>query len=134
MENIDCSFKDQRIGQITTLPSICDEELLLSKFSNPRPRNIRKAIKEKVNKKQNSEGIDFLYQIHLENMAIEELQKKFFKKIPKFFKDSEWNIYTAYHDSKPISALLVFYFKCTIEYFTPVTLSDYRKNISQCLS
>ena len=33
LENIDCSFKDQRIGQITTLPSICDEELLLSKFS-----------------------------------------------------------------------------------------------------
>lgn len=130
LENIDCSFKDQRIGQITTLPSICDEELLLSKFSNPRPRNIRKAIKEKVNiVKQNSEGIDFLYQIHLENMETiggTPKKKSFFKKIPKFFKDSEWNIYTAYHDSKPISALLVFYFNQTIEYFTPVTLSDYR--------
>ncbi len=130
MKNIECSYTDERIGQITSLPNVFDEDLLLSKFSNPRPRNIRKALKENVSVlKQNIEGIDFLYQTHFENMSsIGGTPKKhsFFKNIPKYFQDSEWNIYTAIHNSKPIAALLVFYFNQTVEYFTPATLSEYR--------
>jgi hypothetical protein len=49
-DNCDFDFSDKRIGQITHLPpdSSSVEDQLIKSFQNPRPRNIRKAIKSDI--------------------------------------------------------------------------------------
>ena len=66
-ENIVYDFRDERIGLITHLP--LSEDSLITRFENPRPRNIRRAIKEGVTVKRGSvEALPFLYETHAENM------------------------------------------------------------------
>ncbi len=126
---------DYRIGQITELPENDDniENILISQFQNPRPRNIRRAIKANiVIKKDNSQNaLDFLYNVHKEN--IESIggrakEKSFFDLIPNYFNNNEFAVYIAYLEDKPIAGLLLFYFNKTVEYFTPATVHDYRND------
>lgn len=120
---------DTRIGQITHLPSNKNIDPI-TLFDNPRPRNIRKAIKEGVVVKiHNEKSLDFLFKTHVENIeSIGGIAKKesFFNSIENYMKTDNWRIYTAYIQNKPISALLLFYFNKTVEYFTPATLHEYR--------
>ena len=119
---------DYRIGQITQLPQKPDD--LMELFDSPRPRNIRKAIKEGIEVVVcHEEAIDFLYETHKENMSsIGGLakDKSFFDAIPKYIPRDKWRIYVAKHNGKSISALLLFKHKLTVEYFTPATTHDYR--------
>ena len=128
---IDGYMVDKRIGQITHLPPIEDEEGLIRHFQDPRPRNIRRAIREGVVvvKQRDEDAISFLYETHLSNMtAIGGLpkSKSFFTSIPEHMNEDEWAIFVANREGKPIAALLVFYFNNTVEYFTPVILEKYR--------
>ena len=41
-------------------------------------------------------------------------------------KPNDWSVFTAFHDGCPVAALLLFYFNKTVEYFTPVTVHEYR--------
>lgn len=122
------SSTDYRIGQITKLPQKPDA--LMKLFENPRPRNIRKAIKVGVEVAIcHEEAIDFLHKTHLENMSsIGGLakDKSFFESIPKYIPRNKWRIYVAKHNKKFISALLLFQHNATVEYFTPATIYDYR--------
>jgi hypothetical protein len=127
----DYDFKDERIGQITHFPNSLDNDDLMSLFSDPRPRNIRKAIKCNVvvEKNHSIEAIEFLYSTHVENMkAIGGLAKKksFFDVMPDLVEKKHWTIYLAKIDEQPVAALLLFYFNNTVEYFTPVILEEYR--------
>ncbi|QNI52871.1 femAB family protein [Synechococcus sp. BIOS-E4-1] len=121
-------YRDERIGLITHLPS--SEDLLISRFDNPRPRNIRRAIKEGVTvAKGSTDALPFLYDIHSDNMrAIGGLAKKrsFFDAIPSTMHKDDWAVFTATLDGKPIAALLLFYFNETVEYFTPVIVETHR--------
>ena len=127
-ENIVYDFRDERIGLITHLP--LSEDSLITRFENPRPRNIRRAIKEGVTVKRGSvEALPFLYETHAENMkAIGGLAKtcSFFDAIPSRMHNDDWSVFTATIDGKPIAALLLFYFNQTVEYFTPVIVENYR--------
>ncbi|MBP95983.1 hypothetical protein CMK18_08525 [Candidatus Poribacteria bacterium] len=129
-------YRDERIGQITHLPRLDDVGDLIKLFDNPRPRNIRRAMKEGISvNKGRSESLDFLYETHINNMmSIGGLPKRrsFFDNISKYMEDHEWVVFTAVLDRKPIAALLLFYFNKTVEYFTPVIHVDYRK--TQALS
>ena len=91
-------FVDERISQITHLPENADQ--LLSRFDNPRPRNIRRAVKEGVKIiKNNQDGINFLYSTHLANInGIGGLPKKyeFFESIPSKMEQNQWAIFTAF--------------------------------------
>jgi hypothetical protein len=127
------TYKDVRIGQITHLPKTSESlrDDLLKIFDDPRPRNIRKAIKEnvKVEKSRAKDDLDFLYETHKENMrAIGGKAKsaEFFQLIPKIMKSDDWCVYTATKDDKLIAALLTFYYGNTVEYFTPVIVEAFR--------
>ena len=67
--SISASHLDQRVGQITLLPSSDDEAKLMDIFSDPRPRNIRRARKEQIIIERGStEMLTFLYATHVANM------------------------------------------------------------------
>ena len=124
-------FKDYRIGQITYLDRLNDYDDLINSYQNPRPRNIRKAIKEGVTieQSQSDEAIEILFNIHYENInsiSGRTKKKSFFTKIPKYINRDQWTIYQAKKEDKVIANLLVFYCNKTVEYFTPGTIADYR--------
>ena len=101
-------------------------------FDDPRPRNIRRALKEGVQVSSGNEkvSVEFLYKIHVENMqAIGGLSKSwdFFEKLLSDMPRDLWSVYVGAKDDQPIAALLVFYFNGTVEYFTPVIMSEHRK-------
>ncbi len=123
-------IRDERIGQITHLPENPDDELIKI-FDDPRPRNIRRALKEGIQVSSGNErtSVEFLYEIHLENMqAIGGLSKSwgFFERLLSEMPRDLWSVYIGTHDGQPIAALLVFYFNGTAEYFTPVIISEHR--------
>ena len=126
-------FRDERIGQITHLPSVVDSLELMRIFSDPRPRNIRKAIREgvTVSSECSQRSIDFLYNTQAENMrAIGGLAKRrsFFDGISSYFDETDWNIFVGSLNGEPIVALLLFYHNETVEYFTPVIVEEFRSS------
>lgn len=133
-ENIAYDYRDQRIGQITFLPDKSDniEEELLGLYHNMVRRCIKKAQKNEISVgiDNSMEAFSFLYDTHVDNMnRIGGLSKdkKFFDLIPDSFEaGKDYNIYTAKISNKRIAALLIFYYNSTVEYFTPVTLDEYR--------
>ena len=125
----DITVSDFRIGQITMLPNSSED--LLKIFENPRPRNIRKAIKSKVNVRRSNEKIDFdfLSSTHQENiLSIGGIPKSesFFQMVREKIPEKNYSLFIAEVDGVRISALLIFYFNSTVEYFTPCTISNYR--------
>ena len=124
-------FRDERIGQITHLPSTADEEAILKSFDDPRPRNIRRAIREgvEIERARSPKALKFLYDTHFTNMStIGGLAKRreFFDAIPEAMKDRDWSIYVARLRGEPVAALLLFYFNQTVEYFTPAIVRAHR--------
>jgi hypothetical protein len=133
--NYATTHTDKRIGQITLLPADGPEleQRLMSIFEDPRPRNIRRAIKAdiKITECHDYEALDFLYKVHKENIegiGGKAKQKSFFDLIPTNFSKDEYSVYVATIDGKRIAALLVFYFNSTVEYFTPAILHDHRND------
>lgn len=134
-DNWQCNYTDYRIGQITELPAYSDniENELMGLYDNPRPRNIRRAIKAEitVTKKWGKEALEFIYTVHKDNIeSIGGLAKKkeFFMQVPDYFDESSYAIFMAEKEGQPIAALLVFYFNKTVEYFTPATIHDFRND------
>lgn len=124
-------FRDERIGQITHFPQLLPGEDLMDRFQNPRPRNIRRALKEGVTiaKSTDPASLGFLYETHVANMrAIGGLPKAepFFTAIAPTMAGGDWAVFTAFLSGRPIAALLLFYFNKTVEYFTPVIVEDFR--------
>lgn len=123
-------FRDERIGQVTHLPARAED--LLDRFTDPRPRNIRRAVKEGVTvARGGAAALDFLHSTHVDNMvAIGGIAKKraFFDAIPSKMESDDWAIFTASLGGKPIAALLLFYFNRTVEYFTPVIVQSHRNS------
>ncbi|MBI5740641.1 MAG: GNAT family N-acetyltransferase [Nitrospirae bacterium] len=130
------SYLDRRIGQLTRLPELpAAEDLerrLMGIFQDPRPRNIRKALKNgiAVTAECGKDNLDFLMATHKENMKViggTPKDESFFRLIPEIFRYGEdFLVYTAYRGSEPVAALLLFYFNKTVEYFTPVIKENYR--------
>ncbi|MEO5328835.1 MAG: hypothetical protein H7829_11400 [Magnetococcus sp. THC-1_WYH] len=121
-------FRDERIGQVTHFPDCA--EGLLARFEDPRPRNIRRAIKEGVVVARGAtDDLEFLFSTHVVNMnAIGGIAKKlaFFDAIPAKMRPRDWAVFTASIAGKPITALLLFYFNRTVECFMPVIVASHR--------
>jgi hypothetical protein len=128
---IEHDYKDERVGQWTPIKAVT-EDLLMGLIDSSTRRNIRKAIKEDIQVKIDNTAIDFLQKTHNDNMAaIGGIPKEdlFFKTFPDVFKEGEdFNIYVAYKNEKPVAALLIFYFKDIVEYFTPVIDHEFRSD------
>lgn len=133
--NASFDFKDSRIGQVTPLPEFTNqdsiEQDLIDIFSDPRPRNIRKARKSgiEVYRSTDPEDLDFLFDVHVDNIsAIGGLTKRkdFFQEIPTRYSTSEYAVFIAQLNDKKVAGLLLFYFNNTVEYFTPATIHEFR--------
>jgi len=128
-------FTDYRIGQITMLPPHGNhlEEKLMEIFSDPRPRNIRRAKTAGITTevRYDTEALSFLHQIHretIEGIGGKAKRKEFFEMIPKFLKPGEYAVYIACKEKTPVAGLLLFYFNKTIEYYTPATVQGFRND------
>ena len=91
---------------------------------------VRKALKSDIEIKIDNDQWDFLKSTHVENMRKINGKRKsedFFENIKTLFeKGKDYNIYVAQKDNKIIAAMLVLYFRKTIEYYMPVIDSEYR--------
>ncbi len=124
---------DHRISQMThlTCGQKSPQEYLLSIIDSSARRNIKKAEAADVTVSVlNERALDYLEQTHNSNMQSIGGKAKtsaFFEKFPRYFKaNSDYKIYVASYNNQPISALLVFFYNNTVEYFTPVTQSAFR--------
>jgi hypothetical protein len=125
---------DQRIGQITEMPRKDNEvESSIMNLCHQKTRNmIRKGIRAgfDVLHEGSNWSIDVLHQIHFQNMeSIGGLAKPLsvFQAIKsEFAYDLDYRIYIAKKDNEVAAAMLVFYFKDMVEYFTPAVSAKYR--------
>ncbi len=122
---------DTRIGQFTSIKYNNNKsENLMNSFHSKTRNMVRKAQKSEVKIYIDNNDVDFLEQIHKENMnAIGGIAKKhsFFSLIPSNFKGNlDYNIFIAKKDNEKIAALLLFYYNDIVEYFTPVVKGEYR--------
>ncbi|MCM8537816.1 MAG: peptidoglycan bridge formation glycyltransferase FemA/FemB family protein [Lentisphaeraceae bacterium] len=134
------TFLEDRITQVTYLN--CKSKNISSEIlgrCHQKTRNmIRKGLKNnfKITDQLDENTFNFLIKTHQENIKkLNGIYKpeSFFKLIPQIFeKHKDYNIFTAWDGDTPIAGLLLFYFKDTIEYFTPVIVDEYRN--SQALS
>lgn len=120
-------YHDKRIGQWTNIEN---EEILFNSFESSARRNIKKAIQYDVKVDVDNTCLEFLHKIHKENiLSIGGLPKeeRFFNLLNKhFIAGTDYNIYVAYYNNQLISALLIFYYNNTVEYFIPATVAEYR--------
>lgn len=134
VNTLEPDFVDVRIGQITFFPKQGEnlDDTLFFKFHKMVRRCIHKAQKSEITVKVDNTraGWDFLYRTHQENMGkIGGLSKKkeFFEIVPAVFhQKKDYDIYVASMGEVKVAALLIFYYNKTVEYFTPVTVEEYR--------
>jgi len=130
-EAIKPTYKDSRIGQVTFLPE--NSEQVMDVIHSKTRNNVRKGIRSdvKVSWEDGLEYLDFLFETHKENMTkIGGLYKpkEFFETVTRIFEyGTDYRIYVAKLGDVPVAALLNFYFNKTAEYFTPVTVEQYRE-------
>lgn len=127
---------DERIGQMTPLPLLSNssevEHSLLSLYHQKTRNMVRKGLKGgfQVTHDGSLQTIKTLHSIHDENIrSIGGIAKSpcVFEAISKVFQyDCDYRIYIACRDGQIVSALLLFYFQDTVEYFTPATLESFR--------
>jgi len=127
------TFRDRRAGQITPLPEDGDDldGRLLAVFEDPRPRNIRKAVKSgvTVSERWDEDALRFVARVHADNIqALGGIVKplEVFLAVPRCFDRSQYSVFVATRDGRDVAALLAFFYNGTVEYFTPAMLHDER--------
>ncbi len=123
---------DSRIGQMTDIRHAGGdfENEIFKRISGNKRNEIRRARKHGVTVSQDTTALDFLKKAHQQEM--QEMGRRyktdaFFQTFPRFFEEGrDWRLYVASLEGQPIAALLLFYFNKTVEYFTPVTVPEYR--------
>jgi len=122
---------DMRIGQFTNIE--CNkgfEEEIFKIISGNRRNEIRRAQKHRVEVAEENDQMEFIRITHQDEMKKNNRKYKnddFFNKIGTYFtKGTDYKIFIARQDKKPIAGLLMFYFNKTAEYFTPVVLGEAR--------
>ncbi|MCC6241896.1 MAG: GNAT family N-acetyltransferase [Gemmatimonadaceae bacterium] len=127
-----CTFRDERIGLLTPLPSGGDIEAeLLASFSDPRPRNIRRAISAGVSVAVSDDLADwqFLHATHVENISAIGGRVKsweFFATMRDTLPSDMRRLYVTTVNGERVAALLLLYANKSVEYFTPATVASFR--------
>lgn len=130
-------YKDQRIGQFTSLPDTDSVEQVGNKLLamyHQKTRNIvRKALRGPLvfSHESGRQALDALYALHKNNLiGIGGIAKpqSFFTSITNQLKyDRDYRIYTARtNNGEIVCALMLLYFKETVEYFVPATDEGWR--------
>jgi hypothetical protein len=130
-------YHDQRIGQITTLPQEKEveriNESLLGLYHQKTRNIVRKALRSGLvfGYDQSPHALDVLHNLHeinIKGIGGIAKPKKFFETIARQFQaDQDYRIYIARtEDGEVVCALLLLYFKDTVEYFVPATAEAWR--------
>jgi hypothetical protein len=120
-----------RIGQFTDLRPLHgkDWDEVFNHF-NPSIRwDVKKAIAKGVQVQVDYGQMDRLREMHQDNMRSIGAPPKsdaFFAAVVRNFREGEYRLYTATLEGKVISALLLFYFNRTVEYYVPAIDAEYR--------
>ena len=126
---------DKRIGQIVQLPEPNDDAALLHLFEGRTRTAIRKAVKEGLvwRTESDKQRLDDVFRLHVLNAAALGIPPKpaeFFKAVAeRMVIGIDYDIYTASISGQPtkdIAHLLLFYYAHTVEYFTPCIVDEYR--------
>lgn len=128
-DSIEANLYDVRISQVTPLPPTGKDDLFKS-FDSSTRRNINKAIASGISIEKDNSQLAFIQEVHFENMkgiGGRAKSPQFFDSIPHIFQsEKDYQIYVARKDGQLIAGLLLFYFKETVEYFTPVVKEEFR--------
>jgi len=128
-DNLDYRFRDYRIGYIKGF-DMCfnNQEELLLRTVEKRCRNSITRSKKNL-ELEDSDDFKDLFELHKKNIEGKGAFKpfRFFELIKKHFKEGEYELSYALMNRKRIAGLLVFYFKDTVEYFTPAFDIEYKK-------
>jgi hypothetical protein len=122
---------DERIGQFTSIGHLVNHEAVLMDSFHYKTRNmIRKADKLGATMAVENDAMDFIVQVHEENMREiggQAKPRRFFELIPVHFRAGlDYNIYVTRLGGEPVAAVLLFYFNRTVEYFSPVVRKEFR--------
>ncbi len=128
---------DERIGQITHLPSITDTsqgigDTLMELFHSKTRNMVRKSQKSEfvVAHSEDESVLKTLYTLHTQNLHSMGGRSKpwpvFSAMRDTFRYNDEYRIYFAEYDGQIIATLLLFYYNKTVEYFTPAIHVDFR--------
>jgi hypothetical protein len=129
------TFRELRRCQITPLPAAGDGlgDRLMALFDDPRPRNIRRAMKSgvTVTERRDEDALRFLARVHADNIAalggiIKPLDV--FLAVPQCFSQDQYSVFVASRDGREVAALLAFFYNGTVEYYTPAVVHDERPN------
>jgi len=127
---LDYDFTDTRISMLTDLRMENPGEELIPRIDAAARRNIKKALNSGVGVEIDNGQVGFLKRTHQESMSAIGGRAKsdaFFQLFPSHFTPGQdYNIYIAKKNGKLISALLLFYYHKTVEYYIPVTDNGYR--------
>jgi len=123
-ETITHNVTDSRIGQWTPIGYEDNpEEELMQSFHSKTRNMVRKAIKSNVTAEIDNAQLEFLKDLHKQNMASiggKAKSDRFFTLIEKFFEPGkDYNVIVASINGEPVAALLLFYYNKTVEYYTP---------------
>ncbi len=130
-------YRDHRIGQITQLPErVCVEQVeddLLALYHQKTRNIVRKALRNDLNfsHEQSQLALDALQALHETNiLGIGGIAKpkRFFSSIANQLQyNQDYRIYTACTEAGDIvCAMMLLYFKDTVEYFVPATAENWR--------
>jgi hypothetical protein len=120
-----------RIGQFTDLQPLWgkDWDGVFQHFDSSIRWDVKKAISNGVQVQVDFSQMERLREMHQDNMrniGAPPKSEKFFAGVPRHFREGEYVVYTASLDEQVISALLLFYFNRTVEYYVPATDVSFR--------
>jgi len=126
------NLTDERISQVTVLPSRPAAEALMELIDASARRNVRKARRTPIVSAVDAGQLPAVGAIHRENIeALGGLAKDeaFFAAVPRHFAAGEdYDVYVALLDDTVVAGLLLFYFNGTVEYFTPAVDHAHRSD------
>ena len=123
------SYRGYRVGHIKHLNNTfsCPEESILKTVDKRCRNTITRSMKNL--ELEHSDDFETLFILHKKNMEKKGASfkpLKFFELIKKYFSPEEYELTYALKNGEPMAGLLVFFFKDTVEYFTPAFNYDYR--------
>lgn len=134
---VNYQYQDQRIGQFTPLPEGPDIEQadknLLALYHQKTRNIVRKALRNNLafSHEPSQLALDALHALHETNInGIGGIAKpkRFFTAIATQLQyDRDYRVYTARtNDGEIVCAMMLLYFKDTVEYFVPATSENWR--------
>ena len=123
---------DDRVGQVSILPSgPAEEDVILQSYRQKTRNLVRKSLKQELELVVSDDDAmwSFLYETHLENMQAVGGRAKpraHFDAMRSTIPPQRRRLYVARSQGRCVAAMLLFLFHRTVEYITPVIKVEHR--------